>query len=265
MLPVERRKRILEILSQEKRATTQDLAKQLNVSVVTIRNDFNKLEAEQYISVVHGGAVLSSCNETLLQSQLDNTYNFHKRESLNSIQKNAICKEALQFIKDHQCILLDASSTCLTLAKNLNSMHFQQLMVVTNGIYTMLALKETPNITVVLIGGIVTKQSGSIEGLLGCELLNHIHADLAFVSAHGFTLNEGLTDFNVYEAELKKKMMEHAKKRIALLDYSKLENVSAASFCNTKDLDIILTDQNAHADVIAKYKENGLNLKICNY
>ncbi len=265
MLPVERRKQILEILSQKKRATTQELAKQLNVSVVTIRNDFDKLEAENYISKVHGGAVLSFSNETLLQSQLDSTYNFHKRENLNSIQKNAICKEALQLIKDQQCILLDASSTCLTLAKNLNSMQFRQLMVVTNGIYTMMALKENPNITVVLIGGIVTKQSGSIEGVLGCELLNHIHADLAFVSAHGFTLTEGLTDFNLYESELKKKMMEHAKKRIALLDYSKLENVSAASFCHTKDLDMILTDQNADADIIAKYKKSGLNFKICNY
>ncbi|VBB09187.1 lacr bacterial regulatory protein hth signature [Lucifera butyrica] len=263
MLPVERHKRILEILSQKKRATTEELAKELKVSVVTIRSDFNKLEAEHYISKVHGGAVLASCNEILLQSQVDSTYNFHRRESLNSMQKNAICKEALQLIKDNQCILLDASSTCLTLARNLNSMHFRQLMVVTNGIYTMLTLKETPNITVVLIGGIVTKQSGSIEGLLGCELLNHIHADLAFVSAHGFTLNEGLTDFNLYEAELKKKMMEHAKKRIALLDYSKLENVSAASFCHTKDLDIVLTDQNAAPDIIDKYRKNGLNVKIC--
>ena len=37
------------------------------------------------------------------------------------------------------------------------------------------------------------------EGLLGCDLLNKINADIAFVSAHGFTLNEVLTDFSIYE------------------------------------------------------------------
>lgn len=39
------------------------------------------------------------------------------------------------------------------------------------------------------------------EGLLGCDLLNKINADIAFVSDHGFTLSEVLTDFNIYEVE----------------------------------------------------------------
>ena len=37
----------------------------------------------------------------------------------------------------------------------------------------------------------------------------------------GFTIEEGLTDFNVYEVELKRKMVEKSNKIVALLDNTK--------------------------------------------
>ena len=252
MLTIERHNQIIELLNKNIRMTTNELCEQLNVSAATIRNDLNFLEQEQLIKKFHGGA-------TLIEQH--NNLEFHKRDKLNNLEKDAIAYEALQLVKNDQCLLLDASSTALALAKRLHT--FDRLTVVTNGIYTMLALKDVPNITVIFIGGIVTKNSGCTEGLLGCDLLNKINADIAFVSAHGFTLSEGLTDFNIYEVELKKQMLKRSKKIVALLDSSKIEKVSTASFIKPEELDLIITSKKSDINSIKKYKNSGLNIAIC--
>lgn len=86
--------------------------------------------------------------------------------------------------------LLDASSTAYTLGMKLTG--FTELTVITNGIDLALALKDIPGITVILTGGIVTSASSSIEGLLGVDLLQKIHTDIAFVSARASPLKTDL-------------------------------------------------------------------------
>ena len=99
------------------------------------------------------------------------------------------------------------------------------------------------------------------EGLLGCDLLNKINADIAFVSAHGFTLNEVLTDFNIYEVELKRQMLKRSKKTIALLDSSKLENVSTVCFCKSSKIDTIITNK-FEDSLIEIYSNYGINVIV---
>lgn len=253
MLLLDRHNQILELLTENNRMTTNELSSFLKVSAATIRSDLNYLEKEGLLKKFHGGAVLIENN--------NENVTFGHREQLNIDEKKQITSEAVKLIKNNQCILLDASSTALELSKKLHV--FDRLTVVTNGIYTMLALKDLPNITVIFIGGIITKNSGSVEGLLGYDLLKKINADLAFVSAHGFTIETGLTDFNIYESELKKQMLQRAKKTIALLDYSKLENASIASFRQSSEIDLIITDKSADTTAVEKYLKAGINVKVC--
>lgn len=263
MLAVERHRLIQELLNEKGQITTNELCRRLSASPATIRNDLNKLSELHLLQKTHGGAV--SCfpekNASDPGLQPINTLSFKSRENVNSRQKEAISEAALSYIQDNQCILLDASSTALALARKLH--RFNKLMVITNGIYTMLTLKDIPNITVILLGGIITKNSGSVEGVLGVELLNHLHIDQAFVSAYGFTTEEGLTDFNVYEVELKRAMMKSCKNVIALLDSSKFENTSAESFIPTEEISAILTDDGLDEELFKKYQEQGVNIKIC--
>ncbi|MDF2511375.1 MAG: transcriptional regulator of sugar metabolism [Herbinix sp.] len=256
MLAIERHNRILKHIATNGHVTTNELCELLGVSSATIRNDLNKLEKDKLIQKTHGGATLLPSN---LQKPQD-TYPFSEREVKNRKEKEAISNMALSHIKEGQCIILDASSTALFVARKLDC--FSRLTVVTNGIYTMLALKDMPNITVIFIGGIVTKNSGCTEGLLGCELLNHINADTSFVSAHGFTLKEGLTDFNMYEANLKKEMLLHSRRCIALLDHTKLERISLASFCPSQDIDLLITNMQIDPDVMSCYKDNGIAVEL---
>ncbi len=264
MLAIERQQMILKILADKGNVTTAELSTLLSVSPATVRNDLNKLSKDNLINKTHGGATLISNlqkNDTKPEPIPQNKFNFNIRETTNSKEKEAISKQALSYIQNNQCILLDGSSTALALAKKLSK--FNNIMVITNGIYTMLALKDLPNVNVIMLGGIVTKNSGSVEGLLGSELLNHVHVDLAFVSANGFTLKEGCTDFNIYEVELKKAMLSNCNKIIALLDSSKFEFTSTASFLPAENINLILTDDGINPEHLKKYQANGINIEIC--
>lgn len=67
--------------------------------LATIRNDLNVLEKEDLIIKFHFGATLT---------EQSNNLEFHKRDKLNSTEKDTISSESLKLIKSDQCILLYA-------------------------------------------------------------------------------------------------------------------------------------------------------------
>lgn len=161
-----------------------------------------------------------------------------------------IAKKAIKHISHKDCILLDASTTGLELARLLRDSNMK-LTVVTNGISTAIELKENPGINVILIGGMTRMGSMAIEGLLGINILDKINIDTMFTSASGFTIEEGLTDFNVYEVELKKVMANKAEKIIALLDMSKIGTSSIATFAKCEQIDTLIVDDKLSDEYIA--------------
>lgn len=239
----ERRQLILNILEEKKRVTVKDLAKDVNVSEATLRTDLNTLEQENLLTRTHGGAVL---NEDLSSNKIS----FSERAKENTDSKIIIAQKAINLINQKDCILLDASTTALSFAQLLKNSQLN-ITVVTNGISAAIELKENPGINVILIGGMARMGSMALEGLLGTNILNKIHIDTMFTSARGFSLEEGLTDFNVYEVELKKVMATKADKIVALLDYSKIGLNSIASFASCDQINTIISDKSLDS-VLAK-------------
>ncbi|MCM3054884.1 DeoR/GlpR family DNA-binding transcription regulator [Caldifermentibacillus hisashii] len=238
----ERRELILSILREKKRVTVKELAKDVNVSEATLRTDLNILEEEGLLTRTHGGAILNV--------DLPAKKSFSEREKKNRESKMIIAKKAIKHISHKDCILLDASTTGLELARLLRDSNMK-LTVVTNGISTAIELKENPGINVILIGGMTRMGSMAIEGLLGINILDKINIDTMFTSASGFTIEEGLTDFNVYEVELKKVMANKAEKIIALLDMSKIGTSSIATFAKCEQIDTLIVDDKLSDEYIA--------------
>ncbi|MGF7431905.1 DeoR/GlpR family DNA-binding transcription regulator [Thermoanaerobacterium thermosaccharolyticum] len=255
MLAFERHNKIIDLLYKNKKVTTIELANFLGASVCTIRNDLNKLEKDGLLKRIHGGAIIPEGTIP------DQSYNL--RQSKNQFEKNIICEKAFEFIKDNQSIIIDASSTVIALSKLIFNSNFR-LTVITNGINTALELKDNPNINVILTGGVVRPKSNALEGILGKNLISQVNVDMAFISAHGFTLEEGLTEFNIYEAELKKLLLSRTKNIIALLDSSKLENNSIYSFAKASQINILITDSKASQEIVNKYRKAGINVIVVN-
>lgn len=251
MFAPERRKRILEKLNEHQRVIIKELSKEIKVSEVTLRTDLTRMEEKGLLKRTHGGAVLTD--------NIDNEISFSTRERRNRHEKSAIAKRATELISHGQCIMLDASSTTLELARILKERQIC-LTVVTSGINTALELQDHPDITVILLGGIVKKGSHSLEGSLGINILNQINIDVMFASANGFSFESGLTDFNVYEVELKKAMVNTSKRVTALLDHTKINKNSIASFASVNQVHTIITDCNVTDSYMKKFEEH--NVKV---
>jgi len=251
----ERRSIITEILKEKKRVTVKELAEKICVSEATLRTDLNKLEQEGLLARTHGGAVLNS------ELEIENS--FSTRKMKNKDKKKKIALKALELVQEKQCILLDASSTVLELASYIKKQP-RQLTVITSGIQTAMELKENPDITVILIGGVVTKGSAATEGTLGLNILDYINIDTVFTSSNGYTFESGLTDFNLYEVSLKKEMIKKANNVVALVDSSKIGTNSSAVFAETENIDTLITDKAADEELVEKLQQSGVNVVIAN-
>ncbi|MFS0751272.1 DeoR/GlpR family DNA-binding transcription regulator [Oceanobacillus sp. 1P07AA] len=232
MFASERRNKIIALLQEQKRITVKDISSQIGVSEATLRADLNKMENDGLLTRTHGGAIINEENET----------SFNARKKRNREEKVQICNKAFELIEEKQCILLDASSTALELARLLNQSS-KRVTVVTSGIQTAFELKDNPDITTILIGGVVTKKSASIEGTLGIDILDNVNIDIMFTSANAFSFENGLEDFNLYEVQLKKDIVRRASKVVALIDSTKIGKSSSAVFAKFDQIDRIITDQ----------------------
>lgn len=262
MLQLERQELILTYLEQNHKATTNELSEMLGVSTTTIRTDLNRMDHEKLLTKTHGGALYRD-REANTHELTAKAYIFHERALENKDAKEMIAKEAVKLVQDHMCIFLDASSTAYTLGIRLTG--FTELTVITNGIDLALALKDIPGVTVIMTGGIVTSASSSIEGLLGADLLKKLHTDIAFVSARGFSMENGLTDFSIYEADLKRLCVDSSSRTVALIDHTKFDTSSISSYASIDDINLVITDAGLSKGIRESYEKAGVNLMIAEF
>ncbi|EPZ47380.1 DeoR/GlpR family DNA-binding transcription regulator [Alicyclobacillus acidoterrestris] len=242
----ERRALILKMVEENSRVSVGELAKHFNVSGATIRSDLRYLEDKNLLQRTRGGAIVSE----------ENDLSFANRITQHIQEKQRIAEASLQFVHDHDSILLDASSTCLELAKLIRKSNIT-LTVITNGIHAAQVLVENPNITTMLIGGVLRNQN-NVEGTLGAELLDKVYVKKFFFSARAASPNGDLMDFDLHEVELKKRMFDKSMQRYCLLDSSKLGKYSVGTFGTLSDTHTLITDGDAHT----LYSKMFANLRI---
>ncbi|NIK76585.1 DeoR/GlpR family transcriptional regulator of sugar metabolism [Paenibacillus castaneae] len=246
MFASQRRDKIVEWLQKHEQLVIKELALVMNVSEGTLRTDLRMLEEEGIVERTHGGAVLAR-KKSMFREQHTAT-----RSELNYIEKQAIGQEAARLVTKGQCIILDASSTVLELAKMLIECDY--LTVVTNGLEAAMILNQNPRINVLIVGGVLRSGSKTVEGILGKGLLEGIYADLFFTSAEGISIEEGMTDFSLYEAELKKRMAANARRTVALVDYTKLGRRSIATSVKIENIHTLITDNKAKREYLNRIK-----------
>lgn len=233
MTTYERRQSLVEILRQQPGLRVPELAKTLDVSEGTVRNDLNALEEEGRLKRVHGGAVLND------QAQFQNN-SFVRRYKNKVAAKLAIARAAAALVNDGDSILLDASSTAYYLARELASR--TKLRVMTNGFEVARELAQNTSNTVILIGGVVNNDSSSVTGLLSEQIIADMHIEKAFFSCSGFSVERGMTEVHFEEAQLKRKAIESSKQVFALVDSSKFGKEDLTPFARPIQIAHLFTD-----------------------
>jgi len=250
----ERRHSLLEILRKQPGLRVSELARTLNVSEGTIRNDLNALEEEGRLKRVHGGAVLTD------QDQFRND-SFVRRYNQNVAAKLAIAHEAALLIMDGDSIFLDASSTSYYLARALAGRN--KLRVMTNGFEVARELAQNASNTVILIGGVVNNDSSSVTGLLSEQIMAEMHTEKAFFSCSGFSVERGMTEVHFEEAQLKRKAIESSKQVIALIDSSKFGKEDLTPFARPVQIEHLFTDSGIPEEWKTRLQGAGIPFTAC--
>ncbi len=242
MLQQERHNYILERLFRNRSVNVAELASLLRVSPETIRSDLRHLEAKRLLTRSHGGAVRFSAEDT---THVETPY--YERESQNIESKKQIARLACSYIEKDDQIILDSSSTCIYLARELPNM---PLTVLTNSARLLYELSLKDKITVFVVGGMLLTSSMCMVGRDALESLSQYHVNKAFVSCKGIT-QDGASESNEFAISVKIKMLRISDEAYLLGDHTKF---GVQDFMQVAALDAftaILTDADTAREQIS--------------
>ena len=244
----QRRQQILQMLVEHGNVQVSELVERFGVSAVTVRADLSQIESQGLATRNHGGATLL---RTPPQEQ-----DIQEKDTLNLPLKEAIGAYAAQLVKPGDNIIIDSGSTTMTLARHLRA--HRDITVMTNGLNIAWELVNAPGVEVLLTGGLLRKQSLSLQGSQAEASLGTYSFDTLFLGVDGLDLQFGLTTHHEAEASLNHRMVERARRIVVLTDASKFGRVSLHRIARLEEVHTVITD----ASISSDYREGLQNLGI---
>lgn len=248
----ERRMRIIQYINQKRRADVYELAKEFQVTEVTIRRDLILLEDAGKLIRTHGGAI--SC----LDRSIWQTTNVRARLENETAEKERIANYVASQISDGESLFLDSGSTSLLIARALLS--HNRLMIVTNSPTVAQTLAGVNDNKVVITGGELEKNTDSIIGTSCEEFLTQYRTDKAILGISGILIPDGYFAANPQEAAVKRIMSHNAKTSIYAADSSKIGTTAFTFVESLKSADLLVTDTNISEHNLNLLKQYGANV-----
>lgn len=250
----DRQQHILQILEQKGEVQLQQLKELFpEVSMMTLRRDLISLEADGRLIRTYGGAV--STGKLAFANGEEDAYS--RRAAENVEAKVKIAEKAISMVEKGRSVYFDAGSTTMQLAKMLPD---DNLTIVTSGVNIGMTLMKKPASSVVILGGLINRNTLSASGPAALTQLDTINIDLAFMAASGFSVDSGFTVSNIYECELKRKVVKRAKKVIMLMDSTKINKDLPFTYATLEDLDIWVCESKLPPDVAAEAEQYGVKV-----
>lgn len=233
----ERKRKIVQMLSEHSKLYVSKLCEAFGVSQVTIRSDLQELEEAGLLKRTHGGAIpvsKASYEPTSTAKAVA-----HREE------KQRIAKKAAEMVDPGDTICLDTGTTTFEMAKCL--VDKRDLSVITNDLQIAMYLEENAeSCAVIVLGGSIRKGQHCTAGPIALASLCNLNVDKAFMAANAFTIERGFTTPSIEQAQIKKGLMGIASQTIMLADSSKFGRVSMACFAQLDDMDKLITDTGLH-------------------
>ncbi|WP_199615861.1 DeoR/GlpR family DNA-binding transcription regulator [Paenibacillus alkalitolerans] len=245
----ERIQRILEYMKINLKITLEDICSLYGVSYDTARRDLVKMEQNNQIVRIRGGAMLPTF--------ANNVPSYRERHS-NLESKRLIAMKAASLINDGDYLLFDTSTTVQYVAEFLNT---KNNVAVTNSIDIASTLSNKENIAIHLLGGEFHTWHRYTFGPRTLEMLSHLKVNKLFLGACALNA-EGVFSTTVEDAYMKMEMIRRANQVILLADSSKFGKDLFYRVCPFDKIDIIITDSVPSPDMNKTLDDAGVNLII---
>jgi DeoR/GlpR family transcriptional regulator of sugar metabolism len=247
----QRQDQIAELVLKQPFVAAKSLARRFDVSLMTIHRDLDELEAQGVLRKVRGGATPQP--SSLFES------NARYRVSIAKAEKLALARFALTRIEPGNAVVLDDSTTVLTVARLISAV--TPLTVLTNSLAVLQELKPVPDIHLVMLGGDYLPRHNCFSGLVCEATIAAMRADLLFMSS--MAISGGVVFQPDQELALvKRAMIAAAARRILLVDHTKFNRVALHRVARLQDFDLVVVDDGIDAAGLRQLQEAQVPFEI---
>jgi len=251
MLQEDRFLKIVGYLKTNGAATLNELAQEVEASVGTVRRDLSCLEQSGMLQIVRGGAVAK--NYDLTKQAFDMRGIEHREE------KRELAEALSRIVVDGQAVALNSGTTNIEVARFLVE-NYYRLTVMTNNLRILNILKKAKNFTLIVPGGMFDHEEYTIYGKQCEQDILAYNIDTALLAVNALSVEKGVTDFRLREVGIIRALLQSAKQKVIVADYSKFDRLACMNVCGLNEIDCIVTDTHTGDDVIRKYEEANVNV-----
>ena len=246
-----RQKLILSALKANGECRVSDLARQFQLSEMTVRRDLQAMESRGLLKRVHGGAVMA-----------DRDVVFQIRARMGLTQKQQIGRMAARLIHTGQSIYLDAGTTSVEIARAIKEdlPHITNLTIVTHGINIANELSGQTSHRLILIGGEVYQNAFSTVGAAAEAQVASRQYDVFFLAAGGVDRETGWSNTNFAEALIKRAALANSRSTYAIVDSSKWGEPVQVSVCPLEAAQKWVVDRDLPPEGIAAAHAAGIDV-----
>jgi DeoR/GlpR family transcriptional regulator of sugar metabolism len=240
---------ILGRLRREGLVKVPSLALELETSEVTIRRDLDQLAQAGVLRRVRGGAV------SVLMRGEGLPYTMRELDSAAEKERMAVAVGAL--IQDGEAITIDSGTTGAAVARELAG---RRLTIMPFSVQAIAALVGSASVNLVLPGGTVLPDEGSIVGPMVDASLRSLRFDTAILTCCGVSEEDGVTAHDLQDAAAKSAMIGAARRVILVAEGAKFSHSAMAVVCELSSIDVLVTDESAPAGVLDQLRADGMDV-----
>lgn len=255
MLTEERRDGIARFVTGAGSARSEVLAERFGVTRMTIYRDLLALEESGRLRRVRGGAVKVADDDASVEPA------FASKRNRRAEAKDAIARYVRRtFVRDDDSLFVEAGTTAAAVLRHLEGV---PLTIMTNGLETLMeAAKLLPHANVMSPGGILRERSFTFVGPQAERAVREMHARWFLMGCTGFTLDQGMTDPNPLEVQMKRTMAESSTDTLLLLDGSKFGERSMLQILPLSAVRAVVTDEDAPSGAIEELRDRGADVHV---
>lgn len=233
---------VLQMLKLNTSASISEIAEACHVSQMTARRDIQKLVEAGQVIRIPGGARIDHWRGA--------ERSFFERLQNMSPAKRAIGRAAAALVRDSESVVLDSGTTTLYVARELRTR--RNVVVFTFSLAVLEELASAEHIRVELTGGVYRSSSHDLIGRSVAKSLTSIFADTVIFGAAAISFSRGVM---VHDPDAQREMLQAGKRRVLVVDSSKIGTEATYRLCGIEECDLILTDNGISPQDLARLRQ----------
>ncbi len=254
MLAVERRIKVLERIAADQAVEVSSLAREFQVSEMTIRRDLRRLDRDGFVRRTYGGATTRVVRAGGAFEVTQNARMLH-----HAPEKRWIALRAAELTSGARVMFVGVGSTVEQFVRLAPPR--EGLLVITPSL-VVASLLGTRRVQVIIAGGMVRQDELSCVGPAAVECVQRYNTDIAVIGAAGVSARRGVTDLDDQEAAVIRAALERTERIVVIADGSKFGDVALSTVVPIGRVSAIITDPSADPVEVDRIEREGVEVIV---